>query len=854
MDKIANFLSSSSFMPHGHCYLWRPDILWLHVGSNALIAASYFSISVALIYLVRKRQDLAFNRIFLMFAAFILLCGTSHVLDVWTIWVPSYGIEGLAKLGTGLVSLATAVAVWFLMPKALAIPSVTNLEAAHRISARELEGRLAAETKLRQRDKRFKSLVAGVKEYAIFMLDPAGIIETWNAGAERIYRFEEREIVGKHVSILYVQEDQVRRHPQHGLEEALRDGTYEDEGIRSRKDGSTFYAYVVTTALFDLTGKLNGFAKVVCDITERRETSEKLHQLNAELELRIEQRTQELNSVNKKLQEEVENYRGADLQVQRLNLDLKRRMEAMQALLNVAPVGIALSEDPSCEIIKMNSACAEMLNLPVDANASKSATAGEQLPFKVLTSDGQEISNSELPMQKAVATGKEIRSIEVDIIHETGRVVSLYEYATPLFNEEGKVRGCLGVFVDITPRKTAERELAKAKEAAEAADRAKSEFLANMSHEIRTPLNAIVGFGQMLKDVEAGSDEQAHFINTIERNGRALTQLIDDILDLSKIESGHLTTERIKMPLPSLMADIRSTMSVAARQKGITLNIRTTGRLPETVITDPMRLRQILVNLIGNAIKFTSRGSVDVLVEIVQKNDADSSILRFTIADTGCGMSTAAQQNLFKPFAQADASTTRRFGGTGLGLVLARRFAQALGGGVELTKSMPGVGSTFLAWVDAGQLDFQSYGDFVPELDHDAGMVPIHERLDGLYILVAEDSPDNQALIRHLLMRHGAKVEIAEDGRQAVDLALGGHHDLLLMDLQMPVLDGYGAATELRRRGYDGPIIALSAHAMREEREKGAKAGCNDHLTKPINARALYAKVREYSRRSGPLH
>jgi PAS domain S-box-containing protein len=819
-----------------------------------MIAASYFSISVALIYLVRKRQDLAFNRICLMFAAFILLCGTSHVLDVWTIWVPSYGIEGLVKLGTGLVSLATAVALWFLMPKALAIPSVANLEAAHRTSALELEGRLAAETKLRQRDERFKSLVAGVKEYAIFMLDPAGTIETWNAGAERIFQFEEHEIVGKHFSILFVQEDQVRRHPQHGLEVALRDGTYEVEGIRSRKDASTFYAYVVTTAMFDHTGKLNGFAKVVCDITERREISEKLHQVNAELELRIEARTQELNSLNQKLQEEVENYHCAQLQVQRLNLDLKRRMEAMQALLNVAPVGIALCEDPSCETIKMNSACAEMLNLPVDANASKSANGGERLPFKVLTPDGQEISNSELPMQKALATGKEIRSVELDIIHETGRVVSLYEYATPLFNEEGKVRGCLGVFVDITPRKTAERELAKAKEAAEAADRAKSEFLANMSHEIRTPLNAIVGFGQLLKDVKAGSDEQAQFINSIERNGRALTQLIDDILDLSKVESGHLTTERIKMPLPNLMADLRSTMSVAARNKGIALNIRTASRLPETVITDPMKLRQILINLIGNAIKFTSRGSVEVLVEVVQKNDADSSTLRFTIADTGCGMSTAAQQNLFKPFAQADASTTRRFGGTGLGLVLARRFAQALGGGVELTKSMPGVGSTFLAWVDAGQLDFQSFGDLSQGLDHDAARVPIHERLDGLSILVAEDSPDNQLLIRHLLMRHGANVEIAEDGRQAVDLALGGHYDIILMDLQMPVLDGYGAATELRRRGYDGPIIALSAHAMREEREKGAKAGCNDHLTKPINAIALYAKVREYSRRSGPLH
>jgi PAS domain-containing protein len=262
----------------------------------------------------------------------------------------------------------------------------------------------------------------------------------------------------------------------------------------------------------------------------RYEAAEQLRRLNEELEGLVQERTRELETLNRMLQEEILGHQRAEQEVQRLNRDLRHRVSELQTLLDVAPVGIAVAEDAECRVIRANSACAAMLNIGQGENASKTAEEADRLSFRVLSADGHEIPGEELPMQKAAATGKEVRGSEVDVVHADGKVINLYEYAIPLFDDERKVRGCLGIFVDITARKIAERELARAKQAAEAASRAKSEFLANMSHEIRTLLNAIVGFSQLLKEAEAGSDEQLQYIETIERNGRALTQLIGDIL------------------------------------------------------------------------------------------------------------------------------------------------------------------------------------------------------------------------------------------------------------------------------------------------------------------------------------
>jgi PAS domain S-box-containing protein len=374
-----------------------------------------------------------------------------------------------------------------------------------------------------------------------------------------------------------------------------------------------------------------------------------------------------------------------------------------------------------------------------------------------------------------------------------------------------------------------------------AATNAKSQFLANMRHEIRTPLGAVLGYAELMRDPGQSREERASFIDTIARNGRELALLVDDILDLSKVEAGQLEIERLALSVPSLLADVTESLAVKAREKGIRLSLRAEGSMPETIESDPTRLRQILLNVVGNAIKFTQKGGVEITVKLI---DRGGPRVAFFVKDTGPGIAPAAQERLFQAFSQADASTTRKFGGTGLGLVLSRHLARALGGDIELVESVPDRGSTFLAFVEAGKVAPASLS---PGGERPLGRAMPDETLEGVKVLLAEDSRDSQLLIQRVLRGKGARVELVGNGADAVRHALDDDYDLVLMDMQMPVLDGFDAARELRSRGYGRPIIALTAHAMREEREKSLRAGCNDHLAKPVDFKHLVHVVAHYA-------
>ena len=386
------------------------------------------------------------------------------------------------------------------------------------------------------------------------------------------------------------------------------------------------------------------------------------------------------------------------------------------------------------------------------------------------------------------------------------------------------------------------------KQLAETANEAKSRFLANMSHEIRTPLTAILGFAENLLDPHLPETERHSAVRTIVRNGEHLLELINDILDLSKIEAGRMQVEEVAFSPAQLCADVMSVMRVRADAKKLPLLLTYETPVPERITSDPMRLRQILINLLGNAIKFTQSGRVELKVGL--DGGPENGQMRFQIVDTGIGMTPEQVARLFEPFVQADSSTTRKFGGTGLGLTISRRLARMLGGDVVIGSAV-GLGSVFAVTVRTGDLSgVRLLTNPAEALDREAPEAPLSPesvRLSGRILLV-EDGPDNQVLISSFLRKLGAEVAIGDNGQHGVDLAWQAVQekrpfDVILMDMQMPVMDGYEAATLLRREGYSRPIVALTANAMSGDDAKCIAAGCDDYACKPVNRRKLIAQI-----------
>lgn len=408
---------------------------------------------------------------------------------------------------------------------------------------------------------------------------------------------------------------------------------------------------------------------------------------------------------------------------------------------------------------------------------------------------------------------------------------------------DGNIIEWFGTNTDIHEQRLLAEALDEARIAAEAANSAKSAFLANMSHEIRTPLGAIMGFSDLARQSDTSKQDITSYLNIIERNSTQVLRIIDDILDLAKVESGKVQLEIIETPLTEFLADFSSLMGFRARENGIVFDVSAETPLPDKICTDPTRLRQILTNAVGNAIKFTQKGRVSLLVHYLD------GVLKFTIQDTGRGISEAQAKNLFQAFVQADPSTTRKFGGTGLGLVLTKRLCQLMGGDYRLASSELNVGSNFVATLrvdlptsakimQADQVSFSSQ-------DREPSTL-IEGRLQGIRVLLVEDSPDNQFLIRLILEKQGARVTIAKDGQDGVEQAIAGNFEVVLMDIQMPRMDGHEAARTLRTKGYKRPIVALTAHAMKEEKERAQRSGFSNFLTKPIQREELIEMVKTY--------
>jgi PAS domain S-box-containing protein len=1224
------------FIPHGSCYLWKPGLIGLHLVSDAVIAFSYYSIPLTLLYFVRKRRDLPFDWIFLLFSAFIVACGTTHLLGVWTLWYPHYWLSGFVKAITGVVSLSTAMLLVPLIPKALALPSPAQLEAANEQLAREIQERIATQAKLqralqeltfhventplavielshefrvqrwsKQAEKLFgwkaeevlnhpleegrfvflddlpevqqdmACLLQGRQPYivgrnrnytkdgsiiycewynsalwneagelvsilslaldvtertlaeqalkdsearyrtlvetspdAIAISNLEGEIVFCNRQATSLYGYEtDQDILGQQACELIAPEDHSRAATS--LQSILHQGTIRDvEYTMLKQDGSRFPAEVSASLIRDTQGHPQAIIGLVRDITERKLAEDGLKRAKEDLSLQVEERTAQLKQLNDHLLVEIQERALVEEALRKSEARLNQALYAAQMaawdwdmmgdriiwsegaeeLFGLASGALSRNYDSWLDYLHPEDRTVVLRALKRTVNtgteydvetrivcfngetrwvAGKGALicnpsgTGVRMTGTVMDITKRKqvelaLERERLQLRQIISTAPvamamfdtqmgylaysqkwvkilgldeeqpligrnhydllldlperwktdhqqalqgEVVSISEDVWERAdGSKVYLRWAIHPWYTPDGEVGG----IVIGTDRIN---ELVEAREAAIEAARIKSQFLANMSHEIRTPMNGVLGMAGLLLQTSL-SPQQLEYARTIRGSAEHLLMVINDILDFSKLEAGEMQLEHIDFDLDSCMESVIDVFASQAQDKGLKLAILAESNVPRQLQGDPGRLRQILLNLVGNAVKFTDVGEVVVKASVLEppiseypgQNLALTSaspqrpiLIRFEITDTGIGISEADQAKLFQSFSQVDASTTRQYGGTGLGLVICKQLVELMGGEIGV-ESVLGQGSTFwftaafgvsdtggertvpsvfrelkllvvsdkattrqsirllaegwkiqvdeaqdstatlkalhssaaqghpydVAIVDlqlpapqgamlvpmircdpmladtqlivmtAGEhldsvqelqmMDIAGYliepirasrlfdcliDIFVPQDNPKAGVINRSDTLNStslppqpsaLKILLVEDHEVNQMVILNQLAMLGYQADCVENGSEAIAKLAQQDYDLVLMDCQMPVLDGYQTTAEIRRREGEERhtiIIALTAYALPNDREKCLQAGMDDYLSKPIDQDALGVMIERWAKHTG---
>jgi two-component system CheB/CheR fusion protein len=643
-----------------------------------------------------------------------------------------------------------------------------------------------------------------------------GIITSWNHGAEEMYGYSAEEAIGRDVSLIAPPEktDEVAR-----ILLLLKKGERVEkmETIRRRKDGGLINVSLVISPIRDSRGRIVGASSIARDITERKQMEKVLHE-TAELE--------------------------------------RARAVELEALMEAVPAAVLISHDPECRVITGNRTAYELLRVPPGTNTSKSSPESPVSHFRVFH-DGREMPPEELPVQKAAATGLPIRDFDEEIVFDNGDRVSVYGNSVPLVDAAGKPAGAVAAFVDITPRVRAEEEIRRARQAAESANCAKSEFVANMSHEIRTPLSGILGILELLGETGLNK-QQEEYRRMAETSGTMLLQIINDILDFSKIEAGKIQIVQQPFNIMDCLTGVMRIFGEATEKKGLVFTCNFAEEIPEQVIGDCGRLRQIMFNLVGNAVKFTSHGKIDVSVSMDgSQGGAALPVFRFGVEDTGIGIPKDKLEHIFDSFTQIESSLNRSYGGTGLGLAISRRLAEAMGGNIEVCSEL-GKGSKFtvtipLATAVSGGADSPSAtACTMPDMyTPHAGT-----RQEMGRILLAEDDGAARMVMVTFLTSKGFEVMTANNGRELVQIWEKSDLDLIITDVQMPIMDGLEAIKQIRLQeasiGARIPIICLTAHAYEEDRKRCLDAGADSYLSKPVKLRKLVTLMENYKKRIPP--
>ncbi len=514
--------------------------------------------------------------------------------------------------------------------------------------------------------------------------------------------------------------------------------------------------------------------------------------------------------------------------------ELKIRVEQLNILINTIPA-LIFFKDLNLNYQMVNKSFVEFVN------SAETEIIGKSVDEVIKSYDKKREYNA--LEKKVIKSGEKIYNIVETIIHDYQPTIISTNLA-PVSNKEGDIIGLIGVSQDITKQKLYEVDLEKAKELAEQGMKAKSIFLANMSHEIRTPLNGIIGISQILMQTEL-TDEQNEYFTTIISSGDSLISLINDILDFSKIEAGKIELDYSNFKIEDILSDVSNILDIKAEEKGLEFSYSIDEKIPDTLVGDFYRIKQIILNLANNAIKFTKNGNVSIKVNL-HKYLSQSVVLKVLVEDTGIGISEEKIPKLFQSFSQVDASTTKSYGGTGLGLAISKKLSEMMDGNIGVASKI-NEGSTFWFTIKA-----KLTGTVTNNGKNDANGLEEFAIREGLVVLLAEDNVVNQKIATFNLNKLGYSVVIAENGKIAVEKFQQGNFDLILMDIQMPVMNGYDASRNIRkieedREGNDYiPIIALTANAMKGDMEKCFSAGMDSYLSKPFKPDDLLLTLKSF--------
>ncbi len=806
IEFFSKLFDLSDFPPRWRCGNWSEFLGWLHISSDLATWAAYFAIPAVLIYFARKRADFPFTRIFWLFAGFILACGVVHLIDAVLFWYPIYRISALVKFVTAVVSWTTVIALVQTVPKVIHFPSLAATNEQLRVEANQ---RQETERELRAAKARYEALLSGTRSI-VWTTSPEGGFVTPQVSWERYTGQVWNDHRGFGWTAAFHEDDRSDWISQWAS--ARGEATkFQASGRIWHHDSQSYRSFVAEAVpVLSRDGSIAEWVGTISDI---------------------------------------EGQHKAEMELGAAQSELAQQKRELELIYEAAPVGMSLV-DRDLKFLRINETLAKINGY------SREYHLGRRLE-EVL----HDLSEQVIPIYTRIfATGQPELDIEIvgrTKVNDSDRtwLVSYYplEVSDPTTGDEpskkpDQVTAVSSIVQDITDRKLQEKRLQESERNALAASKSKSEFLANMSHEIRTPMAAILGYADVLLGYLKDPDNR-NCVLVIKKNGKYLLELINDILDLSRIEANKLDLQIEKTNLLRLVADIRSLMHVRASEKNLLLVASFDSAVPEVIETDPTRLRQVLINLLGNAVKFSETGSVVLSVRLIMQPQV---AIEFAVSDDGIGISKEQLSRLFKPFSQADTSVTRQYGGSGLGLAISQRLVEMLGGEL-LAESELGKGSTFRVILPiAISQDQRMIQPVLDEQSPENDDVRIHPRQLSCRVLVVDDRRDVRYISQHFLEAAGARVSTAEDGQEGIDVAIaardtGEPFDVVVMDMQMPNLDGLQATATLRSHGIEWPVIALTADAMKGDRDRCLNGGCDDYLSKPIDQAELIEMIGHYS-------